>query len=55
MKARFKCLDCDNFDLCGPCEVTQAENHQSGTHLFAKIKDSTALTPGQLDSYRRKY
>jgi len=44
-KVRFKCLDCADFDLCATCEGSNAiaNHHFDGKHLFAKIRDSTAI------------
>jgi len=43
-KIRYKCLDCADFDLCATCEGnTIANHHFDGKHLFAKIRDSTAI------------
>jgi len=44
-KVRFKCLDCTDFDLCATCEGNNAivNHHFDGKHLFAKIRDSSAI------------
>lgn len=46
---RYACLDCLDFDLCERCETTVPETHASGQHVFAKIRDSTAV---DVQSYR---
>lgn len=40
---RFKCLECENFDLCSTCEEKGVDNgvHES-SHNMAKIKEPLA-------------
>lgn len=36
---RYKCLFCNDFDLCQDCEVNSVNNHDN-SHVFLKIKDT---------------
>ena len=40
---RFKCLSCDNFDLCPTCEEKGVHAH----HVFAKIRSPQQDLPGK--------
>ena len=40
---RFKCLSCENFDLCPSCEEKGMHSH----HVFAKIKSPQQELPGK--------
>lgn len=55
-RIRFKCLTCESFELCADCESDDKvfTSHAEGSHFFAKIRDSTSLTDGAIDSYRKK-
>lgn len=38
---RYKCLSCDNYDLCSLCESTNTHSH----HVFAKFKSPNQQLP----------
>jgi hypothetical protein len=52
-RARFRCLNCDSYDLCEDCEEKD-QSHASGEHVFGKIRDSSALDGKTLARYKQK-
>ena len=40
---RYKCLECDDYDLCGECEAKGVHSH----HVFAKLKKQDQQLPKQ--------
>lgn len=52
---RFLCLHCDNYQLCETCHETPKvlpRHDPTRTHIWAKIKNSTVLSPEKLEKYR---
>jgi len=45
-KTRYKCLDCENYDMCADCEAKNGSTHSGGSHTFVRIQDSNTFTPG---------